>query len=228
MHFGVGLSLAALFWLYVALRVQALGFSVSALLLGWLAVSTAWVAVGYLGLGVGVFGKDSRGGRAWWAYLLAGPYMFCVQRTRGLIHRFSSERDWDEVSPGVYVGRIVPREALPADVCTVVDLTAEFREDPAILASLRYHCLPTLDGCAPSHAQLARLVGALVSEPQPIYVHCAAGHGRSALCAAVLLHRLGRGVRVRDIEREMRRVRARIHLTRTQARCARAALDLEP
>ena len=56
--------------------------------------------------------------------------------------------------------RAVPLDELPKDVCTVVDLTSEHLEDPAIRQTKRYVCLPTLDGSVPALDELSALVAA--------------------------------------------------------------------
>jgi protein-tyrosine phosphatase len=79
--------------------------------------------------------------------------------------------------------------------------------------------VPALDATAPSPAQIARAVDAVVAAPGAAFIHCAFGHGRSAAVAAAVLIRRGDAT-LEDVERKMQGVRPRIGLNAVQ----RAAL----
>lgn len=104
----------------------------------------------------------------------------------------TSSRPFDEITPGVFLGRrLAGSEGDLRPFRTVLDLTAEFTEPAALRGATNYRCLPVLDHTPPRPEQLRAALEFLEThrEDGPILVHCAAGHGRSALVlAAWLLH----------------------------------------
>lgn len=155
-------------------------------LLLWPALSFALAGLGYLGLGARVFGKRSDGSRRWWVTLLAAPYL-AVGWLAWQGFRLGREDVHNRVTPWLYLGRRPARGELPSEVTAIVDLTAEFPVDPVLLGGRSYLCLPTLDGHVPSQEALRQLVAQADALGGVLYVHCAYGHGRSALVAAALL-----------------------------------------
>ncbi len=198
---------------------------VFAMICFWVALSFSLVAIGYLGLGAGLLGKASNGRRNPVAYLWATPFLVFMRLLRTfLTWRRHDEDPWNEVSEGLYVGRILAPDTLPSDVVTVVDMTSEFLEPEGIIDGYDYRCLPTLDGAVPSVAALRAFLGTSPEWQAPIYVHCAAGHGRSAMLAACLLVRWERAADVDSAMATMKKARARVHLTGEQRHCAERAL----
>ena len=190
----------------------------------YLALGFGVAGVGYAGAGPGVFFKRPDGTRAIGGYVLAGPFFVSVALARFVLRTATREGPWDLVAPGLYVGRLVPHRALPDDALTVVDLTSEMLEDRRTRLGCRYLCLPVLDGTPPPIDALVELTKQTLGSPGPWYVHCAAGHGRSAMLAAVLLVIRGDAPDVRSAEALMKKSRPRVHLTRAQARVAEAAI----
>lgn len=191
-------------------------------LLAWPAWSVALVGAGYLGLGPRVFGKRAHDGTlSTWRVLLILPYFAVAWALWQLKSRLRSERPWNEVAPGVRLGRRpLCREELPPDTACVVDLTSEFpRACPEL--GLRYVCLPTLDTSVATDAELAALVESLAVEEGPLYLHCAMGHGRSATVAAALLIRRGLCANVDEAVAMLERARPAVHLHGVQ----RAAVE---
>jgi len=193
-------------------------------LLLYLSLGFGVAGVGYAGVGPRVFFKRPDGSRAIAGYVLAGPYFVSVALARLVQRTVTREAAWDLVAPGLYVGRLVPHRALPDDALTVVDLTSEMLEDRRTRLGCRYLCLPVLDGTAPPVDDLVALAKRASEAPGPWYVHCAAGHGRSAMLAAVLLVVRGDAPDVRAAEALMKKSRPKVHLTRAQARAAEAAV----
>ena len=67
-------------------------------------------------------------------------------------------------------------------------MTSEFPEPSDLQSGCSYVCVPTLDASVPSDKVFAELVQTIVDSPEPVYVHCALGHGRStAVVTAVLV-----------------------------------------
>ena len=194
--------------------------------LAWPALSFGLVALGYFGLGAWMLGKQKDGTRKVWGYLLGGPFIVFMQALRFVLTKLRWREDsWNEVAPGLYVGRIVPLGELPEDVMSVIDLTSELLEDPAIRAAKNYVCLPTLDGSAPDSQALIELLGQRDRWPGTIYVHCAAGHGRSALVAACLIVLGGLAETVDEAMTQMKEKRAKVHLVPVQRNAAMSAID---
>jgi protein-tyrosine phosphatase len=211
-RFAVGLG--ALGALFVAFAARG----GAAWLLLWPACSCFAVAAAYGGLGPRVFGKRPDGSRAWFALALTLPYLLAVGFIWHLQRTLVWRRDYfDEVSPRVFLGRRPLASDLPQGVDLVVDLTSEFRTHHARRAGA-YICLPTLDGSAPDDAAFAGLVERVAAHEGVVYVHCAAGHGRSASVVAALLLRKGLARDVDEAEAMMRHVRPGVALSRSQRR----------
>ena len=101
-------------------------------------------------------------------------------------------RAWDQVIPGVWIGRVLGNAeaaiAVRAGVSAVLDLTGEFSEAAPFLG-VRYLNLPILDLTAPTQDQLA-LAAAFIAGHQPqgiVYVHCKIGYSRSAAAIGAYL-----------------------------------------
>lgn len=198
--------------------------------LAWPAWSVLAVGVGYLGPGSRVFGKRRHDGRlAPWSLALLFPYFAVAWTLWQLKSRAFASRPWDEVAPGVRLGRRpLHRGELPADTRCVVDLCSEF---PRALPSVpveRYVCLPTLDTSVAPDAELGALIESIAQDEGPLYLHCAMGHGRSATVAAALLIRRGLCADVDEAVALLKRARPAVHLHAVQRaavqRLAQAAM----
>lgn len=208
-----------------SLIVFALWLRPWALPLLWPAWSVALVGLAYWRGMPGVFGKSPRTGRIRWRRrVLLAPYYAVAWAQWQLKARLLGERAFDEVAPGVFVGRR-PTSAreVPADIALVVDLTSEFARAPALRTVSAYRTLPVLDTSAPPPATLSNLIEEISSETGKILIHCAVGHGRSATVAAALLMRRGLASTVQEAEELMRSRRPRVHLHRVQRRAAERA-----
>ena len=219
MRYGSLVSLAAALFGLAAWKLSVLFV--------WPALSFGLVAAGYFGLGAWMLGKQKDGTRKAWGYLLGGPFIAFMHALRFALTKARWREDpWNEVASGIYVGRIVPLAKLPADVQTVVDLTSEHLEDPALRDEKTYVCLPTLDGSAPGVDELVDLLRRRKDWPGAIYVHCAAGHGRSALVAACLVVLGGFADTVDEAMKLMKKERAKIHLVPLQRDAAVRATEV--
>lgn len=193
-------------------------------LLTWPALSLLVVGVGYVWLGPVVLGKRSNGTFTWHAALLLMPYLAAAELAWYAVRVLGHDEPWQEVARGLYLGRRVQHWELPSRVGFVLDLTAEFVEPEEVREGRRYVCVPTLDGAAPDVERLARATCELLSFQGNIYVHCAAGYGRSATAMAVLL--VARGL-ARDVDHAiaiMQAARPRVRLRTTQRRSAESVL----
>ena len=185
--------------------------------LAWPALSAALLAVCYLLGAPGLLGKRPDGTRAVWAWLPFGPYLAFTLVVHHLA-RLLPEPALDEVAPNLFVGRRVLAHELPAGIQRVVDLTAELHEPRGVRQRAHYRCLPTLDATVPDPAGLAALVEELARLEEPLFLHCAQGHGRSATLAAAILLRRGACADPDAAEALMRRARPGIRLKPAQRR----------
>jgi len=182
----------------------------------WPATCYVVIGLGYLGLGAGMLGKRADGTRPWWSWVVFAPYYFFVWVAMTFLRRLSSEDRYNEVAPGIYVGRRCEVKELPDGVRTVVDLTAELDAPTGLRDAVWYRTLPTLDGAAPREAALRALVEEVSGREGPIYVHCAAGHARSALTAAAIVLFRGDASGAVEVMRGFRKIRPRIGLSTPQ------------
>ena len=66
-------------------------------------------------------------------------------------------------------------------------MTAEFPASRNVLDNYHYRCLPTLDCDAPTVEQLRLVAMQATTNQGDVLVHCALGHGRSAMMVAAIL-----------------------------------------
>jgi protein-tyrosine phosphatase len=187
-------------------------------LLLWPALSFLLIAAAYAGLGPGVCGKRPDGGLAWWAVLLLFHYLLLTWGVWHLQRLLSREPACNEVVPGLWVGRRPLARELPPGTDLVVDLTSEFPEPRGVVVGRSYVCLPTLDALAPPVAQMRELVKQVAAWPGTALVHCAAGHGRSALVAAAVLLARGLAADPKEAQQLVRKARPGVSLNRPQRR----------
>jgi protein-tyrosine phosphatase len=187
----------------------------------WPAFSLSVVGVAYVLRRPALLGKQADGTLALWALPLLGPYFVL---TWGLWHAERLLRREDaasEIAPGLWVGRRPLGHELPPGVRRVVDLTAEFAAVAEVRRQVGYLCVPVLDGTAPDLRTLRALVDRLRGE-EGVLLHCASGHGRSAMVAAALLLDRGQSSDAVEAEARLRRCRPGIRLNATQREVLRA------
>ncbi len=182
----------------------------------WPASSLALVAAAYAWGGPALLGK-SEGELSLPARIVLAPY-----RLGALVFvrlRATFDAPWNEVAPGLLVGRLLSRrearDAMEDGVVAVLDLTAEFAECPDFLR-LPYLNLPVLDLTAPHPAVLSRAVRFVETHRRhgKVYVHCALGYGRSACVAAACLLASGEAESVAAAVHRVRMRRSKAVFTR--------------
>ena len=194
-------------------------------LLAWLGLNFLIVGLAYGGLGPGIFGKQPSGKLAAWAVVLLLPYFGLTWGLWHLQRAIRREACCNEVAPGVWIGRRAFAHELPANVRTVVDLTAEFAEPAAVCTGRQYLCFPLLDAHAPQQAELRSIVAALLDAPSPIYVHCALGHGRSGMITSALLRARGIVENVSEAEQLILEKRPEARMNARQRKALRLLCD---
>jgi protein-tyrosine phosphatase/membrane-associated phospholipid phosphatase len=178
----------------------------------WPIVSLGVAAIAYFGAGPGIFRK--REGRlpwtAWWAQ---GPVLLGHEVSR--LHYRRQCRAWNELTPQIWIGRVLSRgeaaAAVREGVTAVLDLTAEFSE-AAPFRAVNYRNVPVLDLTAPTFAQLEEMAAFLEEESGKgiVYVHCKIGYSRTAAAAAAFLLRTGKVRTVSEAVQLLRQVRPTI------------------
>ena len=178
----------------------------------WPAAAMAIVATAYGGLGPGVFRKTD-GRLPLSTRLVLGPLLL-GQRLSLLYYRRQC-RPWDEVVPGVWIGRQLndaqAAEAVGQGVTAVLDLSVEFSE-AAPFRALNYRHLPVLDLTAPTLDQL-REAARFIDEQSPagiVYVHCKIGYSRSAAAVGAYLFSRGAADTVEEVVTLLRKARPSI------------------
>lgn len=186
-------------------------------LFAWSGLAFCVVGLAYFTSSPWLLGKRESGRIHRGVLLLLLPY-FCAAWASWWVSRVSSrERPWDEITPGLFLGRWPALDGLPdrADL-VVVDLTAEFPRASSIGPDRPYFCLPTLDTATPSVAAVAGVAERIAQSSSPTYVHCALGHGRSAALVAAILLRRGAVASVPEATALLRSVRPGVGLSRVQ------------
>lgn len=178
-------------------------------ILVWPIVALAIVSAGYFVLGPSIYRKqDGRlplSAKVVLAPVLAGQYLSWLYYKRQC-------RAWDEVAPGVWIGRrlseVEAARAVERGVTAVLDLSGEFSEARPFLAVAYCH-LPILDLTAPVDGQLAEAVAFINAHATRgiVYVHCKIGYSRSVAVVGAWLLRTGRSASVESAIAHLRDVR---------------------
>lgn len=214
------LALASLAW---AVKLGGL-----ALALLWPATACGLVSLAYALNRPSMVGKRADGTVPWWLTLLYLPVLLALWGRWHALRAMKLEEPWVRVAPGLWLGRRPLAGELPPEVELAVDLTVEWHR-AAGLEALPHRRLVCLDGMPfPSLSALRSLVDELSDEPRQLYVHCAAGHGRSALVVVALMIRRGLADSPEDAEAQLKALRPRVHITRGQRRQLDALAKTDP
>ena len=193
-----------------------LSSSAVAVLLAWVGLGFSQVAFAYFGGWPAVFGKRPDGTLAIWSVLIGWPVLLLGHAIVAAKRASGREPANDEVAPDIFVGRLpIPRE-LPPQVAAIIDLTAEFNAHGEVRRHPGYRNFALLDDTFPEPSELDRMVAELVDVSEPILIHCAAGHGRSATLAAALALARGHFSDVAEAEAGLQAARPGIRLRATQ------------
>jgi protein-tyrosine phosphatase len=183
-------------------------------LMSWLGLSLFLIGVAYVMGSARLMGKRSDGSFPVLALVVHAPFLISAWLALELRRR-RGEAPWNEVAPGIFVGRMSPLRELPPGVRWVIDLTCEL-VPPRGVRGPTYRCLPTLDGTAPPDETFWPLVKEVAQLDAPVFIHCAAGHGRSATFAAAVMVQRGLAADVDAAEAMMKRQRPRVALGAAQ------------
>jgi hypothetical protein len=152
----------------------------------WGSLAFGIVGLGYAGVGPRIFGKTSEGRMSPLNVFVLAPYLLLLWSVWRLSRALRSEPPFHELVEGIVIGRRLLPDEYPERIESVVDLTAEFPESARIRKGRSYRAFPILDGSPSAPATLEQIVRAIMELPGDVYIHCAEGHGRTALVAASL------------------------------------------
>ncbi len=185
-------------------------------LLYWSGLS--WIVVGaaYGGLGAGIFGKRANERMALVNICLLLPYLFVTWFLWYMQQLLTKEPPYNEIAPGLWLGRRCLGKELPSGIELIVDMTSEFPEPPDLNSGRSYVCVPTLDASVPSDKAFAELVQTIVASPGPVYVHCALGHGRSVAVMTAVLVAKGNAATIEQAEQSVKQARPRTEINPVQ------------
>lgn len=222
--------LAVIFFLFaVGCAVLAAAHGGWHWLLAWPAASLAVVAAAYAGGGPRLLGKRPGGSLHPAAVALHLPFLVLTWFVWHLVALLRGSREATLVADGLWVGRRPRLGDVPAGVAVVADLTCEFPACRRVAATYDYLTFPVLDGHVPPLPDLVAFARRLADQPGVVYLHCAQGHGRSALVAACVLIARGTAADPDEAMRLIRAARPRVRLSRGQADLLRrAAAELRP
>ena len=161
------------------------------LLLAWPAISFGVIGLAYLFVGPRVFGKRSDGSMAFASVVILLPYLLYLWVVWHIVRLISREPAYDTLADDVLIGRRLLSSEFPVGTQTVVDLTSEFPEPLALRSVSNYIAAPMLDAASLPAQSLVDLACQIATAETPVYIHCAQGHGRTGLIAALVL--LARG-----------------------------------
>ncbi|MCI4624786.1 MAG: dual specificity protein phosphatase family protein [Candidatus Magnetoovum sp. WYHC-5] len=182
-------------WWYIIVGVGLLCvflvFQNQPLVLSIVLLNIGFTFIGF-GLGSGIFGaktfqKRKNGTLTLISYLIYWPYLVVDYIILYIIRVVRKENVYDEILSGLYLGGRLwlfdKKDPLIKKIDYVLDLTSEFTEPFFFRNKAGYLCIPLIDHHAPTLDELTYGVTWLVEQHKKgyVYVHCAMGHGRSAI-----------------------------------------------
>jgi len=182
------------------------------LFLFWPVLSLTIVAAAYFGLGPGIYRKTN-GRLPVSTRFVLGPCL--LGQYISLCYYRRKCQSWDEVVPGVWIGRKLDdaeaAEAVRQGVTAVLDVTAEFDEASPFL-NVKYLNLPILDLTSPTQEQLKQMAEFINEHSAKgiVYVHCKIGYSRSAAAIGAYLLAQAKAVNVQEVVHKLRLARPSI------------------
>lgn len=160
------------------------------------------------------FGKKETGSRAWYGTLSFFPYLIPLWIRQFIITRCTKEPAYNELLPGIFIGRRLSKASqLPEGCTTIVDLAAEFPEAKSIRKLPGYKSFPILEASVRSREDLCEFIATLPE--RGIYIHCGQGHGRTGFFSAAFLLERGLAKSLDEAESMLVAARPRLKLRKS-------------
>jgi protein-tyrosine phosphatase len=118
------------------------------------------------------------------------PFFFYTLGIWHIIRYISKENVCDQITESIIIGRRLLQKECPEEIMNYVDLTAEFTEPKPLVEGMNYIFLPILDTGIPNIDEFDKALNKVTNEMT--YIHCAQGHGRTAIFTIALLVRIGK------------------------------------
>lgn len=137
------------------------------------------------------FLKSSKGKVNIFILILNLPWLIFTFIVWHIQRILSSENKLNHIAgTNIYIGRRLLGDELPKEINVVIDLTCEFNEP--FFKNVVYINIPLLDAIAPSK-EIFTTIEDLKNKVngKSVFIHCAQGHGRTALFTSILLVKLG-------------------------------------
>ncbi len=205
---------ALTFFLGIIFGCWALALQGWFLILIWLSLCLFALSIGYARPGTNIFFKQPDGAIPFLVKVIYLPFFLYSHLIWHLLRWLSRERSFDQAASDLLLGRRLLASELPDGIHNYLDLTMEFEDPVQIRERFNYICLPILNGGIPKPESLLAAFQQL--EEGPIYIHCARGHGRTAMVALCLQGwREGLGSFEEGLK-QLKECRPGIHLNRDQ------------
>lgn len=160
------------------------------------------------------FGKLDNGTQPWYAKLSFLPYLIPLWIRQFIITRCTKEPAYNELLPGIFIGRRLSKASqLPEGCTTIVDLAAEFPEAKSIRKLPGYKSFPILEASVRSKEELREFIATLPE--RGIYIHCGQGHGRTGFFSAAFLLERGYAKTLEEAEAKLVAVRPKLKLRKS-------------
>ena len=192
------------------------------LVFAYIAVPHILLAVAYGFNRSNIFLKTKTGRFRVLSWLLFFPYLLPNYIAFRLYCVLGKEPACNKIFDNIYLGRRLKGNEMSLverhGIRRVLDLTTEFPEPPFMRAMPDYLCLPVLDTLAPSLDMLHKGVDWLLQKDTqlPTYVHCAFGHGRSAVYILALMIKKSPESTVEEALSLVQTIRPRVQLKKGQ------------
>ncbi|OQA15720.1 MAG: hypothetical protein BWY64_02782 [bacterium ADurb.Bin363] len=211
MNYGYFFIFSGIFFIFYALNLEGMG-----LLLLWPGMSFFIVGLAYLRRKSSVYGKRNDGKIRLINKIILFPCFLYTELLWNALRLIRREDPFNELIPGVLIGRRLTGSELPENVEAILDLTAEFSEAHEIMKKRDYYLFPILDGYVPEKKEFMNLIEKINKIKGTLYIHCAEGHGRTGMVAAALLISRGLSENVDEALKKIKEKRPAVTQRRSQ------------
>jgi len=202
--------------LWPGIRAGSLVLAAMAFSLAWAGLATGWVALAYALERPALLFKSTPFRGVLLPFTLASGAVARIANRLGV-------RERSEVAPGLWVGGW-PQAS--SETWSQLDCTAEL---PRRGQAADYRCCPMLDGVAPTASALLPAVQQVLdwrAAGRTVLVHCAYGHGRSAIVASAAMVIAGDAPSVDDAIRRIKSLRPGARFSPSQRLAAERAVEV--